>query len=213
MARSVSRRTATWSGPSSIPVHFVWVLWWTKCTGTGFRPSTYVLPLSVQFHQPSLLTLISILPLQKDKREKPCSLQTKQCSVSDIGADLDIEVISHSCISSTHTHTHTAILRSHTLAQWPNTQLILTSHSCSSQLYLLPCEVTGLVQRPVRPAQLRSPCVLWNLKHTHSTLIASLSCLTAEDIFLQLSLRLSWPGNMKHSVELDKLRLCSHRTI
>jgi len=122
--------------------------------------------------------------------------------MSDIGADLDTEVVSHSCISPTHKHTHT-----HTLAQWPNTQLILASRSYSSQLYMLPCEVTGLEQRPVRPAQLRSPCVLRKPKHPHSTLIASLSCLTAEDISLQLSLRLSWPGNVKHSVEFGQVKI------
>jgi len=40
IARLVSRHTVTWSGPSSIPVHSMWDLWWRKCSGTGFRPST-----------------------------------------------------------------------------------------------------------------------------------------------------------------------------
>jgi hypothetical protein len=66
--------------------------------------------------------------------------------------------------------------------------------------------ITGLVQRPVSPAQLHSPCVLRNPQHTRSPLIASLSCSTSEEyLSVQPSLKLSWPWNVKHSVEFGQV--------
>ena len=94
-----------WSVFDSSPFHVRFVV--NEVHWGRFSSQYLGLPPSLLFHQRSQLTLLSILSLQKDKREKPCSLQTKHCSLSDIGANLHTEVVSHSCTTPTHTHTHT----------------------------------------------------------------------------------------------------------